>query len=104
MTGRFSTLVLLLCATLLSCLAAGSALAGSLHPAAGQITCDVQDSPKYMICNADEGDPGAPIIDDTCRKTIMEQVFMNVHTDALTLRGDAVFSDIQQMQGNFFHV
>ncbi len=41
-TGRFSTLVLLLCATLLSCFAAGSALAGSLHPAAGQITCDVQ--------------------------------------------------------------
>ena len=34
---------------------------GAGFPAAKkwQITRDVQDSPKYMICNADEGDPGA---------------------------------------------
>jgi NADH:ubiquinone oxidoreductase subunit F (NADH-binding) len=34
---------------------------GAGFPAAKkwQITRDVQDGPKYMICNADEGDPGA---------------------------------------------
>ena len=34
---------------------------GAGFPAAKkwQITRDVQDTPKYMICNADEGDPGA---------------------------------------------
>ena len=34
---------------------------GAGFPAAKkwQITRDVQDAPKYMICNADEGDPGA---------------------------------------------
>ncbi len=34
---------------------------GAGFPAAKKwkITRDVQDSPKYMICNADEGDPGA---------------------------------------------
>ena len=30
----------------------------------------------------------------------MEQVFMDMNTDVLTLRGSAVFSDIEQMQGD----
>jgi (2Fe-2S) ferredoxin len=38
---------------------AGAAARASQPPRSGKITRDVQDSPKYMICNADEGDPGA---------------------------------------------
>src|SRR5215213_792281 len=45
----------------------------------------------------------APVINDTSREPVMEQVLMDMNADVLTFCCNTVFSDIEQVQGDFSH-